>query len=344
MLLKNGMGDRERLLRYSDIYISYILHAQNTDGTFRNFMSYDRRFLERTGSEDSYGRALWGVGYCLAHPPRTDQRDLLDEIFIRAVGHLDQMQSPRTLAYGVLAITYYLDFKPGDEAMLTLLDKLCDRLVDHYNDSRQEGWDWFEVYLTYSNGIMPFALFRSLHHINKEEVRNAAVDSTNFLAKQTIVDGVLSPIGCDQPFLYRKARPRFDQQPVDVMCKVLLFSEACRHQELQPHCANVSTAFSWFTGQNDMKTPMYNPETGGCFDGLMESGVNRNQGAESLLSYLISRVVVEDFCQEHLGGNCSAPAAPPQNEDEELDSLLSDFALPEIATGLSGAFTRGVPK
>ena len=325
MLAETKTADERLLGRLSDTYISYILHAQNLDGTFRNFMGYDRRFIERNGSEDSYGRALWGVSYCLAHPVRADQRPLLHEIFIRAIGHLEGMRSPRTIAYGVLSLSYYLDYEPTDEKMLDLLDRMCNRLIDHYNDSREEGWNWFENYLTYSNGILPFALFRALNHLNQEVIRKVAVESTNFLAEQTIVDGVLSPIGCKQPFVFRNARARFDQQPVDVMCKVLLFSEACRHQDLQPHCANVSIAFAWFTGQNELKAPMYNPETGGCFDGLMETGANHNQGAESLIAYLVSRVEMEKFTQHQ-----SAERAGDVGTDSEqaLRVMLNGFALP----------------
>ena len=329
MLAETGMADYGLLSRLSDTYISYILHAQNLDGTFRNFMGYDRRFLERSGSEDSYGRALWGVCYCLAHPVRADQRPLLYEVFIRAIGHLEGMRSPRTIAYGVIALSYYLEYRPTDEKMLDLLDRMCGRLINHYNDSRAEGWNWFENYLTYSNGILPFALFRALNHLNKESIRKVAVESTNFLAEQTIIDGVLSPIGCKQPFVFRDARARFDQQPVDVMCKVLLFSEACRHQDLQPHCAHVPIAFAWFTGQNELKAPMYNPETGGCFDGLMESGANHNQGAESLVAYLISRVEMEKFTQ-HQATECGRVARDKDSE-QALKAMLNGFALPSTA-------------
>ena len=328
MLARYRMADAKLLGTLADTYIGYILHAQNLDGTFRNFMSYDRRFLEKQGSEDSFGRALWGVGYCLAHPVRTDHRALLHEVFIRAIGHLEAMRSPRTVAYGVLALSYYLDYQPTDEGMLNLLDRMCTRLTEHYHDSRQQGWNWFENYLTYSNGILPLALFRALNHLNKESIRSVAVDSTNFLAEQTIREGTLSPIGCERPFTFRDQRPQFDQQPVDVMGKVLLFSEACRHQELQPHCANVSIAFAWFTGANDLKAPMYNPETGGCFDGLMASGVNHNQGAESLLSYLISRVELENFTREHPSDH-SAKGREATAGHIALRKMLNGFALPD---------------
>jgi glycosyltransferase involved in cell wall biosynthesis len=325
MLAERKLADTDLLEKLADTYIAYILHAQNTDGTFRNFMGYDRRFLECAGSEDSYGRALWGVSYCLAHPVRNDHRPLLHEIFIRAIGHVERMRSPRTIAYGVLSLSYFLDYRPGDETMLNLLDRLCNRLLDHYHDSRNEGWNWFERYLTYSNGILPFALFRALNHLNKEKIREAAISSTAFLAEQTIVDGVCSPIGCVEPFVWRRERPRFDQQPVDVMCKVLLFNEACRHQELQAHCRHLLQAFTWFLGKNDLKAPVYNRETGGCYDGLMASGVNQNQGAESLLAYLISRVTIEK--------------GRDRNEDDEeaesnsrraLKTLLNGFATSEL--------------
>ncbi len=323
MLLREGLGDRRELERLSDIYLSYVYHAQDTDGTFRNFMSYDRRFLERVGSEDSYGRSIWGVAYCLAHPPRADQRPLLEEIFIRAVGHLDQARSPRTVAYGVIALSYYLDFQPGNEEMLNRLDRLCNRLVDHYTDNLHEDWRWFEGYLTYSNGVLPYALFRSLHHLNKDGIRRVAEESTDFLARQTIVEGTMSPIGCNQPFLRSQERPHFDQQPIDVMAKVLLFSEACRHQRMQPHCDNTRIAFEWFRGQNDLNIPLYNPDTGGCHDGLMAHGLNQNQGAESLLAYLISRTEMVAFERDDHPCDGGKPADVPGEKEKRALALMA---------------------
>ena len=332
MLLNGKVGDRKEIQRLSDTFLSYVYHAQNEDGTFRNFMGYDRRFLEPNGSEDSYGRALWGVSYCFAHPPRPDQRPLLEEIFIRAIGHLDSMRSPRTLAYGVLSLTYFLDHKPGDEAMLNMLDRSCNRLLQHYADSRNDDWHWFEAYLTYSNGVIPFALFRSLRHLNKERIRSVAIESTNFLVSQTVIDEVLCPVGCHEPYVQDCARPHYDQQPVDAMGMVLLLSEACRHQEMRHHCDNLQVAFAWFTGQNDMKAPMYNPESGGCHDGLMASGVNRNQGAESLLSYLISRVEMEHYCRNKPGSDCSDEV---EDDHTALKRLLNGYALPDTLTSLA---------
>ncbi|NJB85044.1 glycosyltransferase involved in cell wall biosynthesis [Lewinella marina] len=326
MLLKRGLGNRQRLLRLADTYLAYIYHAQNPDGTFRNFMGYDRRWLEEQGSEDSYGRALWAIGYCLAHPPRAEQRMLMEEIFHRAIGHLDDMRSPRTVAYGVMALSYFLDYKPTDEAMLNLLDRSCNRLLDHYRDSRREGWEWFENYLTYSNAILPLSLYCALRHLSKEELLTVAGQTTEFLVNQTLRDGIISPVGCAAPYVCDGERPRFDQQPVDVMGMVLLFSEACRYQGLQPYGAHLQLAFDWFTGQNEMKATLYNPETGGCYDGLMSSGINHNQGAESLLAYLISRVEMENFYANHLVGEGDG-----EDPDRALKQLLNGFAIPELA-------------
>ena len=334
MMVNNHLGDKESLQRLADTYISYIFHAQKPEGNFRNFMDFGRSFLETHGSEDSYGRALWGVSYCFAHPPRPDHRELLAEIFIRAIGHLDGMKSPRTLAYGALSLTYFLDHKPGDEAMLNLLDRTCNRLLAHYNDAKREGWNWFESYLTYSNGIIPLALFRALRHLNKDSIRTVAMESTDFLAEQTISDGTLAPVGCHEPYLQDCERPRFDQQPLDAMAMVLLLSEACRHHEMRHHCANLKVAFSWFTGHNEMMVDMYNPETGGCYDGLMAEGVNRNQGAESLLAYLISRVEMEHYCKRDADSPCY-DADDAENSDRALRRMLNGFALPETLAGVA---------
>ncbi|MGB3548007.1 MAG: glycosyltransferase family 4 protein, partial [Saprospiraceae bacterium] len=290
MLVKRGLGDLAELQRLAEIYLSYVYHAQNPDGSFRNFMGYDREFMERVGSEDSFGRALWGVAYCLANPPRADMRDLLVEIFDRAVNYLEHVRSPRTISYGIIALTHYLEYRPGNENILNQLDRLTNRLVEHYDQNRGEEWDWFERYLTYSNGIMPYALYRTLQFLDKDKTRAAAGDATRFLTEMTIVDGVMRPIGCEAPFLFQGKPSRYDQQPTDVMAKVLLFAEAAKYDESMSNRERLRIAFNWFLGANDLKLPLYQPETAGCYDGLMESGMNRNQGAESLLAYLISRV------------------------------------------------------
>ena len=299
MLLENDkVQDRQRLEELAEIYTTYIYHAQNEDGSFRNFMSYDRRFLEKRGSEDSFGRAFWAIGYCLAHPPRPDLQPIYRELFDRSIHRLEEMHSPRTVAYGILGLSYFLDARPGDEFILNKLQQYCQRLVDGYRHFQRPDWQWFEPYLTYSNGILPYALFRALRHLDRDDLRNVAERTTEFLTEKTVVRGVLRPVGCLDWYHIGKEQSRFDQQPVDAMGKVLLFEEACRHGELQTSCNHVLTAFEWFIGKNDLDLPLYEPQTGGCYDGLMKTGLNRNQGAESLISYLISRVVVERYLRE----------------------------------------------
>ena len=298
MLLEEKTEHRERLEQLAEIYTTYIYHAQNDDGSFRNFMSYDRRFLEKRGSEDSFGRAFWAIGYCLAHPPRPDLQPMYRELFDRSVHQLEQMHSPRTVAYGILGLSYYLDANPGDEHILNKLQQYCQKLVAGYRHFQRRDWQWFEPYLTYSNGILPYALFRALRHLDRDDLREVAERTTEFLTEKTVVRGVLRPVGCQDWFTCGGQPSQFDQQPVDAMGKVLLFTEACRYDELQSACDHALTAFEWFTGKNDLDLSLYEPQTGGCYDGLMKTGLNRNQGAESLLSYLIARVTIERYLRQ----------------------------------------------
>ncbi|NJC27785.1 glycosyltransferase family 4 protein [Neolewinella antarctica] len=282
---------RKSLISLTEIYLAYIFHAQNEDGSFRNFMSYGREFLEPQGSEDSYGRALWGLAKCVAAPPRKDLGQLAQECFVRAISYLDQKTSPRTLSYGIIALSEYLGAR-DDENLLDLLDRSVNRLLNHYQDNRHDDWEWFEAYLTYDNALMPLALYRSLRVLPKKHVRAIARTTTDFLAKYTIINGVPRPVGCHET-CHRGATPeQFDQQPLEVMAEVLLHMEAFQRSGRPADERRLRTAYSWFHGNNDLGALLYCAETAGCYDGLTEFGPNKNQGAESLLAYLVSTVAV----------------------------------------------------
>ena len=289
--LANGPQRRE-LIRLSETYLACIFHAQNEDGTFRNFMDYTREFLEPRGSEDSYGRALWGLAQCVATPPRRDLGELANECFIRAIGHLDARTSPRTIAYGIIALATYLEAR-DDNNLRDLMDRSVNRLLSHYGDNKHDEWSWFEPYLSYDNAILPLALFASLRVIDREEVRSVAEMTTDFLTEQTTYGGIARPVGCREVW-QRGARPQqFDQQPLEAMADVLLHLEAYAQSNRGLDAERAHRCYSWFHGNNDLGQPLYCADTAGCYDGLTEHGPNQNQGAESLLAYLVSRVAIE---------------------------------------------------
>ena len=308
--------EQQRLVSLADTYLAYIFHAQHPDGRFRNFMGYNRTFLEEEGSDDSHARALWGLGHCVGQPPRPDQGALAEECFIRGVGFLDGFSSPRALAYGILGLVAYLGRKP-DGNLRDLLDRSVNRLVDHYRSNRHDGWDWFEAYLTYDNAILPLALHASLEVLQRPEIRAVAEATTRFLTARTLGGRYLRPVGCLQPYTSNAECPVFDQQPLEAMAQVLLYLAVYRNSGQDKDLSLARRSFGWFLGANDLGLPLYAPETAGCYDGLTAYGPNRNQGAESLLAYLISRVAIGAF-----------PAPPVRREPRRtaLRQLLNGYA------------------
>lgn len=317
--------NRRTLIQLTERYLSYCFHAQNEDGSLRNFMGYGRNFLEEKGSEDSYARALWGLAACVARPPRPDLAELANECFIRAVGYLDQTASPRAIAYGIIALADYLAARPTND-LRNLMDRCVSRLLDHYRDSAEEdsGWAWFEASLTYDNAILPLALYRSLTIIDRPEARRVARAATRFLAGHTFVGGRARPVGCHRACERHGSPEQFDQQPLEAMATVLLHTEAFRQDRNDDDARLARLAFAWFLGHNDLDAPLYDQTTAGCYDGLTAVGPNQNQGAESLLAYLIARVAVAELPNQPLD-----PARPTAASREEILGDMLNGYTPE---------------
>lgn len=285
--------DDTQLLAKSETYLAYMFHAQRPDGLFKNFMSFERNFLEHIGSEDAYGRAMWAIGYGIANPPNTHHLNMLLELFHRAYVHIEKLQSPRAIAYSIISLSYFLEEYPNDQRIYDLMEAQTKRICQLYERHRMDNWEWFEPYMTYCNGIMPLALFRAaplLDTVQSEYVLPIAEETTDFLRKHTFRFGYLSPIGCHQPFTINSiGTQEFDQQPVDAMNSVLLFVEAYEVTKNHSYKQAAIQSFKWFLGDNELEVSLYDKETNGCYDGLTRNGVNGNQGAESLISYLIAR-------------------------------------------------------
>ncbi len=313
------MGSRGKVSKWhqkaATTYLSYIHHCQNEDGTFRNFMSFDRQFLDEKGSEDSFGRALWALGYTIAYDHHGLDGPAL-EIFRNALPQLEAVKSPRSWAFSILGIYYFLKKHPQDEHLLNLLHQIKGRLCNLYKANREAGWHWFEGFLTYCNGMLPLSLFCSLELMPDEETEKIALESTAFLEGLTMINGYCHPIGCEKFYYKNQERSLYDQQPVDVMVNVMLFLQAHRVTGKYHFFQQALICMDWFHGKNSLHLPLYNAETGGCWDGLTPSGVNQNQGAESTLSYIIARQAMDRVLAAKAGmhlNNGKSSALTPQN-------------------------------
>lgn len=287
-----------RALELSPIYLSYIHYMQNADGTFRNFLSFSRAFLDEVGSEDSFGRTIWALGYLLGNAPNDAYYQTGRLIFFNASPNFEALKSIRGISNTIIGVCYYLKSNPGDDSMTEKLRNLALKLVGQYNENESPDWKWFESLLAYDNGILPLALLHSVEFLHDENIRKTAFESMHFLTEHTIRDNYLSVIGNEDWYKKNGKRSVYAQQPIDAMAMVLMFNQAYHLTKDKAYLSKLYTSFLWFLGENDLRMSLYDFETNGCCDGFENYGVNRNQGAESSLAYLISHLTVLQAYQE----------------------------------------------
>ncbi|QEC66682.1 glycosyltransferase [Panacibacter ginsenosidivorans] len=275
------------------IYLSYIHYMQRDDGWFRNFLHFNRSYLDEIGSEDSFGRTIWALCYLIWDAPNNSYREFAHELFSRSFPVFKDLKHVRGIANTLIGICYYMKSYPSDEGMLAILNDLTNKLTDAFTKHSTENWYWFEDKMTYDNGILPLALLHSYEITGNTKVKKTAIQAIEFLKKKTLFKDYLMPIGnegwCD------KKDPKiavFDQQAIEVMAMVLMFEQAYNVTKETKFLADMNTSFMWFLGKNELHIPLYDPETHGCSDGLEYNSINRNQGAESTLAYFISSLAV----------------------------------------------------
>jgi len=279
-------------LKLSPIYLSYIHYMQNKDGTFRNFLSFNRNFLDKVGSEDSFGRTIWALGYLIGNAPNDAYYQTGKLVFFDAFQNFEKLQSIRGIAYTMVGIGYYLRSNPSDDSMIEILRSLSYKLIKHYEKNSSPDWKWFESLLAYDNGILPLALLHSAEIFKDDKITETALVTMDFLTEVTLKDGYLSIIGNEKWYKKDGERSMFAQQPIDALAMVLMYHQAFHLTKDKEYLNKLFASFMWFLGENDLRMSLFDFETTGCCDGFESYGVNRNQGAESSLAYLISHLTV----------------------------------------------------
>ncbi len=287
-----------RALELSPVYLSYIHYMQNRDGTFRNFLSFSRNYLDEVGSEDSFGRTIWALGYLLGNAPNDAYYQTGRLLFFNAAPNFEKLKSIRSIANTMIGISYYLKANPADDEMTERLRNMAHNLIKHYEENESDEWKWFESLLAYDNGMLPLALLQAAEILNEDKVMEVAINSMQFLTEHTLNENYLSIIGNEQWYKKNCERSMFAQQPIDAMAMVLMFHQAFHVTKDKEYLNKLYTSFLWFLGENDLRLSLYDFETKGCCDGFESYGVNRNQGAESSLAYLISHLTVLQAYEE----------------------------------------------
>lgn len=296
----------ETILPLIQTYLSFMAYALDEDtNRFHNFMNYRRAWIDEEGfgSEDSHGRALWGLGIAAALCPHESMIGLATQLFMRGLNAVEDFASPRAWAFTIIGIHGYLRRFGGDSEARRMRQILSERLADVYQIVNREDWHWYEEYLTYANAKLPHAMLMSGKWVQHNDWIDIGKQSLQWLIDiQTNPEGRISLVGNDGWYHHGGARAQFDQQPIDAHALVDACIEAYRVTREDHWLTQARHAFNWFLGDNDLRSPVYDFTTGGCRDGLQVDRVNANQGAESTLAWLMSLLMMRDLQMERTLG------------------------------------------
>ena len=311
------------LAELSSIYLSFLDDAFDPQtGRFRNFMSYERQWLESVGSEDSHGRALWALGVMAGWGQNAGQVALATELFRYALPALESFSDSRAIAFPILGIQAYLRRNDDDHQVRSLLESLGNRLRERFRIFATKDWQWHEAELNYDNGRLPEALMACGRVTGDNDMVALGIDVLRWLRDIQVdpSDGWFAPVGNQGWFPKSGSKAQYDQQPLEAAAMIGASIEAYECTQREEWIELASTCFNWYLGKNDQKMQLYDYTGGGCRDGLTAHGVNENQGAESTLSYLCSLLalynlrgltanhnhVQESDHDEHLAGHSDA--------------------------------------
>jgi glycosyltransferase involved in cell wall biosynthesis len=291
-------GDFEDL-HLINIYLEFILFCQKENGSFFNYVSIDRQFFEKNydeNLEDANGRAIWALGEFLSlqHIISLHLRDEVETAFQQSLSVIVNFQSPRAIAFCIKGLYCYYQYKREPET-LKIITKLADNLMSKYRGVSNENWQWYEPYLTYANALLPEAMLLAGRCTNSVLFKTTARRTFDFLLSITHKEGQISMISNIGRHREGQLKRPFGEQPIEYAYTILALD--CFYEEYgeKDYLDQLSASFNWFLGDNHLHQIIYNPCTGGCYDGLEEHHVNLNQGAESTVSYLLSRLIIEKY-------------------------------------------------
>ena len=284
---------------YIHKYLSFIHHCQQNDGKFLNYVNKEVEFTDQNKEvnlDDSNGRALWSLGYVVSLTNSLPFEIIAEanSIITKSLPCLEAMHSTRAMAFAIKGLFYYHKTILDTESY-TLIRTLADRLVGMYKHESNIDWDWYEGYLTYANSTLPEAMLYAYLLTNEKQYKDIAITTLNFLLLHTFNERGIEVISNRQWLKKGEEAGQFGEQPIDVAYTILTLSKFYNVFKDDKYRSKMEIAFNWFLGQNRLGQIIYNPCTGGCYDGLEETHVNLNQGAESTVSYLMARFTIEKY-------------------------------------------------
>ena len=271
-------------------YLSFLQYQQLPDGHFHNFMNYSRQHLDKRGSEDTLGRALWGLGEAVAHGPTRSIRALAGGMFEKALGAL-HLKHPRAMAYAICGLSAFLERYSGAALVRRRLVELANHLAGWFNPDSTD-WRWFGEEMTYANAKMPHAMLLAFKATGHERYKQIGLDSLDFLIATTYRRGYFDFIGNEGWYRCGGARAVLSQQPIEAGYTAEACLAAFEITGNQDYADMARAAAEWLLGRNRLGVGLYDSSTGACADGLDPHGPNKNQGAESVICALLGLLLV----------------------------------------------------
>ena len=314
LMLVSQMVEMDAAARDSwmTIYASFLQYAWNPEARrFRNFMNFDRTWCEDFGSEDSNGRTLWALGVTARDAQLAKHRHWALSMFDTTASLALELGSPRAHAFAMLGAAAILEAYPSHALARTILSRFGDELRGLLAEARRPEWEWFEIVLAYDNARLPEALIRAGTALRRDDLVACGISTLDWIVgKQTSPEGRFRAVGSES-FGRVYAEPlQFDQQPLEAQATIDACSAAFDASKDLRWVEEAGRAYRWYLGQNDLDLPLATTQDGGCFDGLMPNGLNRNQGAESILALQLAGCTISGLAKraESVAGPISAVA------------------------------------
>ncbi len=285
----------EAILKLARTYLSFLKFVQKEDGSFMNIVDENKKIVDIAWSKDAHGRVIWSLGVlCNSSEMPLEMRAEAEEMLVKALNKAKEIDSPRAISFITVGLAEFYNSKK-EKQIYEEIKYFSQKLVDAYKSNSSKEWNWFEEYLTYSNGKIPEALFKAYDIVKESEYLEIATKSIDFLIETSFEDFKFCPVGHDGWFIKNGKKAHFDQQPIEVSSMIHALVAAYHTTKDEKYLEYAYIAFDWYLGNNEIGCSVYDEITGGCHDGLGSATVNLNEGAESTIAYLLSRIILQDL-------------------------------------------------
>lgn len=288
--------EKETAQRLIPTYLRFLVRARDKKG-FHQDLNSDLTRKDTAGVEEGYGRAMTALAETTLLAEKDEQKNIAVSIFDQQASLIPTIKYPRGMAHVIIALSKRRKFREKPLNTKKEMVVLSDRLIKDYQKHSSKEWKWYEDIITYDNGRLPFSLFCAFQVTKDRKYLEVAKGSLDFLIEQTYDHSkdCFSFVGNKGWYRKGKKPAIFDQQPIEAGNMVEVCVKAYEVLKDPKYLHFAKTAFLWYLGKNILGLPMIDNLTGGVYDGLESQKVNQNEGAESVLSYILACLALKEI-------------------------------------------------